>query len=147
MKKLIRYCNWELKNEFVSSGYFSVMLLTYCIIDLILGINNVNILLIFEMFSINYLLSILHRFVLDDKKEYSPTSFLLRATGLCIGSVLAVVVVAEFGGWFVGMPIWADITIYAILVISYLTVWTILKLAQDTENLNDQLANYKNKTK
>jgi hypothetical protein len=119
----------------------------YCIIDLILGINTVNILLIFEMFSINYLLSILHRFVLDDKKEYSTTSFLLRAIGLCIGSVLAVVAVAKFCGWFVGMPIWADITIYAILVISYLTVWTILKLAHDTENLNDQLANYKNKTK
>ncbi|MGB4660576.1 MAG: hypothetical protein WBI07_15480 [Mobilitalea sp.] len=147
MKKLIRYCNWELKNDFATGGYFSAMLIMYCIIDLILGIKNVDILLIFEMFIINYLLSIVHRFVLDDKKEYSTKNFLLRASGLCVGSVLAVAAIGKIGGWFEGMPLWAEISIYAVLVLSYLTVWTILKLAHDTETLNDQLANYKNKSK
>jgi len=147
MKKLIKYCNWELKNDFVTGGYFSAMLITYCIIDLILGIKNVDILLIFEMFLINYLLSILHRFVLDDKKEYSSKNFLFRASGLCVVSVLAVAVSGNLGGWFDGMPLWAELSIYAVLVLSYLTVWTLLKLAHDTEKLNDQLANYKNKSK
>lgn len=145
MKKIIRYCNWELKNDFVASTYFAIILLMYSIIRLILNIKNVDILVVFEMYITIYALSTLQKLILDDEKEYSEKTFILRAAFISITSVIVTVAVSVLGGWFKGMPLWAAITIYVMLIISYLTVWIILKLSKkyDTQKLNKQLANYK----
>lgn len=149
MIKIIKYFNWELKNEFIACAYFSVILLMYCIIELILGTKNVNILVIFEMFLTTYVLSTFQRFILDDEKEYSEKAFIIRATFFSVISVIVTVVASVLGGWFDGMPLWAAITIYVILIISFLTVWIILKLGKkyDTQRLNEQLNNYKKNIK
>lgn len=149
MKKLIRYCNWELKNEFIACGYFSVMLLMYCIIDWIFGIKDVNIFIIFEMFLTNYVLSTLHKIILDTEKDYPSKSFILRAILLSVISVIVVIIVSVLCGWFDGMPRWTGLTIYSMLIISYLTVWIIINLGKkyDTNKLNEQLANFKKNNK
>jgi len=149
MIKMIKYFNWELKNEFIAGAYFSVILLTYCIIKLILGIKNVDILVVFEMFLTTYILSILQRLILNEEKEYSEKAFIFRASFISVISVIVTVVASVLGEWFDGMPLWAAITIYAILIISFLTVWVILKLGKkyDTERLNEQLINYKKNNK
>lgn len=145
MKKLVMYFNWELKNELIASGYFAVMLIMYCIIKLIIGLKDVDIFVIFEMFLTNYALSILHKLFLDDEKEYSEKSFILRAAVLSIISVIVTAAASILGRWFNGMPSWTGITIYAMLILSYVTVWCIFKLGKkyDTKQLNEQLANFK----
>jgi len=149
MKKIVRYFNWELKNEFVACAYFAVILLMYCIIKLILGTKNIDILVVFEMFITIYALSTLQKLILDDEKEYSEKTFILRAAFISVLSVIVTAVVSILGEWFKGMPLWAAITIYVVLIISYLTVWIILKLGKkyDTQKLNEQLANFKKNNK
>lgn len=145
MKRFIRWCNWELNNEFLACGYFTVMLIMYCIIDLIFGTKEIPILIIFEMFLVNYLLSTVHKLILDIERDYSAKSFILRAVILSILSITVVIIVSILCNWFEGMPLWTGITIYSILIISYLTVWIIVNLGKkyDTKKLNEQLAKYK----
>lgn len=149
MKNFIKWCNWELKNEFVACGYFTVMLIMYCIIKLILGFKNVDILIMFEMFSTNYVLTLLQKLILDTDKEYSERSFILRGSVISVISVIATIIAGELGGWFDGMPLWAGISIYSMLILSYLTVWILLKIGKkyDTQQLNEQLANFKKNNK
>lgn len=149
MKKLIKWCNWELNNEFIACGYFAVMLSMYCIIELIFGEKDVNIFILLEMFLVNYLLATLQKLILDMDKDYSKKSFILRATLLSLTSIAVVVLVSRLGGWFNGMPLWAGPLVYAMLVLAFLTVWIIIDLGkkQDTKQLNEQLNNFKNKGK
>lgn len=149
MIKLVKYFNWELKNEYIACSYFSVILLMYCIILLILGTKNVDILVVFEMFLTTYVLSTFQRFILDDEKEYSEKTFIVRATFFSVISVIVTVIASVLGRWFDGMPLWAAITIYVMLIISFLTVWIISKLGKkyDTQRLNEQLINYKKNNK
>jgi Protein of unknown function (DUF3021). len=145
MKKIIRYCSWELKNDFASSTYFAIIILMYCITRFILGIKEVDIFVIFEMYITIYVLSTLQKLILDDEKEYDEKTFIGRAAFISIFSVIVIVAVSILGKWFEGMPLWTAITIYTMLIISYLTVWIILKLEKkyDTKKLNQQLANFK----
>jgi hypothetical protein len=145
MKKFIRYCSWELKNDYAASAYFTVMLLMYCIIDLICGVKNVDIIIIVEMFLTNYLLSTLNKIFLDEDKEYSAKSFVIRGAVISVISVIIVIAAGRLGGWFDGLPLWAGLTIYLMLILTYLTIWVILKLGKkyDTQKLNEQLANFK----
>lgn len=149
MKKLLKWCNWELNNEFISCGYFTVMLSMYCIIKLIIGKTEVNIFILLEMFLVNYLLATLQKLILDMDKDYSKKSFILRASLLSLSSIALVVIISRLGGWFYGMPLWAGPLVYVMLVLAFLTVWIIIDLGkkQDTKMLNEQLNNYKNKTK
>lgn len=149
MKKIIRYFIWELKNEFIASAYFTVILLMYCITRLILGTKNVDILVVFEMFITIYALSTLQKLILDYEKEYSEKTFILRAFFISVISVIVTVAASVLGGWFEEMPLWAALTIYSMLIISYLTVWIILSLGKkyDTQKLNEQLAKYKASSK
>jgi|GEM_PF-3434485 hypothetical protein len=149
MKKIIGYCIWELKNDFIASTYFAVIFLMYCITRLIIGTKNVDIFVVFEMYVTIYALSTLQKLILDDDKEYSEKAFILRATFISVISVIVIAAVSVLGGWFEGMPLWASITIYAMLILSYLTVWIILKLGKkyDTQKLNEQLAKYKGNSK
>lgn len=145
MKKIIRYCSWELKNDFASSTYFTIIILMYCITRFILGIKEVDILVIFEMYITIYVLSTVQKLILDDEKEYSEKTFICKAVFISIFSVIVIVAASILGKWFEGMPLWTAITTYAMLIISYMTVWIILKLEKkyDTKKLNQQLANYK----
>jgi hypothetical protein len=145
MIKLIKWLYWELKNEFVACGYFTAMLLMYGIIKLIDGDRNIDILIIFEMFLVNYLLATLQKIFLDGEKDYTAKNYIVRGTALSIISLITVIAVSKIGGWFDGLPFWADITIYIMLILSYLTVWIILNLGRryDTQKLNEQLANFK----
>jgi len=147
MKRFIKWCIWEMNNELIACTYFAVMLIMYAIIDLILGKNTINIAIIFEMYLVNYLLSIVQKIILDTQKDYSRRSFLLRAIIINILSVILVVIVSTLGGWYQGMPLWAGILIIAMLLLSYLTVWIIVSLSKkyDTKLLNDQLSNFKRK--
>lgn len=147
MKRLIKWCNWELYNEFLACGYFTVMVFMYGIIVLILGKKEINVIILFEMYFINYALSTLQKILLDSQKEYSKRTFLTRATFLSILSAILVAIVSSIGGWFHGMPIWSGALIISMLLLSYITVWVILSLSKkyDSKQLNDQLANYKRK--
>lgn len=145
MKRFIRWCNWELHNEFLACSYFAVMLIMYCIINLIFGTREVDIFIIFEMFLANYLLSTIHKLILDTEQDYSAKSFMIRAVILSIFSIAVVIIVSILFKWFDGMPLWAGITIYSVLILSYLTVWIIINLGKkyDTKKLNEQLINFK----
>jgi len=147
MNRLLKWCVWEMNNEFIACTYFTVMLLMYAIIDLVIGKNTITTAVIFEMYLVNYLLSIVQKVILDTQKDYSRRSFLLRAIIISLLSVILVVIVSTLGGWYKGMPLWAGILIIAMLLLSYLTVWIIISLSKkyDTKLLNDQLANFKRK--
>ncbi|BCN30187.1 DUF3021 family protein [Anaeromicropila herbilytica] len=145
MKRLIRWSNWELKNEFIACGYFTGMLFWYCIIEIISGVHEVSILIMLEMFLTNYALSTLQQILLNSDKEYTTKSFIVRGTIISIISIIVVLITSELGGWFKGMPIWASIATYILLIASYVTVWILFKLGKkyDTKELNEQLENFK----
>lgn len=148
MRKIIRWCNWELNNEFAACGYFVVMLSMYCIIKLIFGVYKVDILILSEMFVVNYLLATLQKLIFDYEREYSVKSILYRSFELCLLSVVILATVSILGGWFTGMPSWAGLLIYLMLLVSYATVWIIKALNRkyDTKKLNEQLKNFQNKS-
>jgi hypothetical protein len=145
MRKIIKWCSWEMKNEFMASGYFAAMLFMYCIIQWIYGEKQVDIVILIEMFAVNYVLSTLHKIFLDDEKDYSTNDFVIRATILSVVSLGAIIIASKIWGWFDGMPLWVGLSTYLILVISYIMVWILFKLRKkyDTEELNEQLSNYK----
>jgi hypothetical protein len=145
MKRIVKYFNWELKNEFLACSYFTVMILLYGILKWILGDTNIKIYIIIEMFLTNYAISTIQRIFFDDDKAYSEKEFHIRAVSLSIICLLITILCSILGGWFHGMPIWSGPFVYAMLVISYLTVWYILKLAKryDTQELNKQLETFK----
>lgn len=145
MKKIIKYFNWELKNEFLACGYFTVMILLYGILKWILGDINIKFYIIIEMFLANYIISVIQRIILNENKDYSEKDFHCRAVSLSTLSLLITILFGILGGWFHGMPNWSGPLVYAMQVISYLTVWYILKLAKhyDTEELNKQLESFK----
>ncbi len=149
MKKIIRWCYWELNNEFVASGYFVVMLSMYCITLLIFGEWKVDMLILLEMFLVNYLLATLQKLIFDYDREFSTRSTIYRAVWLSLLSVILILIVSTLGGWFKGMPFWVGALIYLMLLLSYATVWLIkfLNKKYDTRRLNEQLEQFKNKTR
>lgn len=145
MRRLVHFLNWDMKNEFLASGYFAAMLFMYIILKLILGEGDITVLVIIEMFLVNYLMSIVSRFVLDDRKDYRPAEFIVRGVAINLIAVTLVVVISVIGKWFDGMPLWSAILLYTMIVISYLTVWIIEILSKkyDTDDLNKQLNDFK----
>lgn len=145
MKNIIKWCSWELKNEFYASGYFSTMLAWYCILKLINREYQVDIIILLQMFVVNYIISTLQRFVLDDRKEYTKKTYLLRGGILSVISLILVLIMSELGEWFEGLPSWSGIITYSLLITAYLTVWIVMKLEKkyDTQELNQQLATFK----
>lgn len=145
MKRIVKYFDWELKNEFLACSYFTVMILLYGILKWILGDTDVKVYIIIEMFLANYAISTIQRIFFNNDKAYSDKEFHLRAVSLSITSLLITILCGILGDWFHGMPVWAGPFVYAMLVLSYLTVWYILKLAKryDTQELNKQLESFK----
>lgn len=145
MRKLIHYLNWDMKNEFIASGYFAAMLFMYIILKLILGDRNIDAIVIIEMFLFNYVMAIINRIVLDDRKDYRPSDFILRGVIINVIAIVMVVVLSIVSGWFEGMPVWSAILLYSMIVIAYVTVWILMILAKkyDTDDLNEQLKGFK----
>lgn len=141
MKKLIHFLNWDMKNEFLASGYFTAMLFIYIILKLIMGEWNVDVLVVIEMFIINYVLATINRFLLDDDRDYRPAEFVIRGVTINVIAVTSVVIVSICCNWFEGMPVWSAFILYAMIIIAYITVWVlkILDKKDDTDNLNQQL--------
>ncbi len=180
MKQLMKWCSWELKNEYAACTYFTVMIIVYCLIHLLCGTKNVDILVIFEMYLVNYVLSTIEKLFFNLDKDYyinSPTKerrilsriskaaisqdlcpkctgirvnrFILRAVIMSILSLIIIIIVSSLGGWFDGMPEWSGITIYTMLILSYIMVWFIVSFTKkhDTKQLNNQLENFKRNNK
>ena len=145
MKRFIRWCIWEMNNEFIACTYFTVMLIVYALIDLFFGKYDISIAIILEMYLMNYLLSVIQKLIVDTHRDYSKKNFLIRSVLFCILSITLVFIASGLGGWFHGMPLWTGILVIVMLLLSYLTVWIIVALGKkyDTQLLNDQLANFK----
>lgn len=145
MKKLINFLNWDMKNEFVASGYFAAMLFMYIILKFIFGERSIDAFVIAEMFLVNYLMAIINRFVLNDNRDYKPKEFIFRGLAINVMAVVLVVIISISCNWFEGMPIWSGIFLYSMIVIAYLTVWILMILQKkyDTDDLNAQLDNFK----
>lgn len=148
MKRFIQWCNWELNNEFVASGYFCVMLGCYMITEFIYGKKQVDFMILLEMFLLNYVLSTIQKLILDVEKDYDNKTYYQRATGLCIGSFLCTVLVCHCFDWFKGRSIIAEVFMYGCMIVAYLFVWIISRCAKkyDTKQLNEQLERFKQHT-
>lgn len=145
MKKMVKWLNWEMKNDLLSSAYFAVMLSLYCFIGWFFGERQVDIIILGEMFLVNYAIAILQKVLVDDEKDYTPRGFIVRAVSCSVIAVALVVAVSILCGWFDKMPDWAGMVIYSGVIASIVTVWIILSLGKkyDTVELNEQLSNFK----
>lgn len=145
MKRLLRFLDWELKNEFHTGGYFSVMLFCYAVVELCNGYQDLNIVVLTEMFLLNYLISIIQKLVLDEEKDYDPKTYKKRTTFLIVLSTVLIVISCHCFGWFQNRSIWAEIFLYLMMIAAYITVRVIERIAKkyDTKQLNDQLMQYK----
>jgi len=147
MKKLVKWLNWEMKNDLLSSAYFAVMLSLYCIIGWFFGERQIDIIILGEMYLVNYAIAVLQKVLVDDEKDFTPKGFIIRAVICSVIAVALVVFLSILGGWFVGMPNWTGMVIYLGVISSIVTVWICLSLGKkyDTRNLNEQLSNFKEK--
>lgn len=145
MKQLIRWCDWELKNEFTASGYFCVMLFSYGMVELIYGKQEINVWVIVQMFLLNYVISTLHRIVFNQERDYDNKVYYKRAIALVVISSAAIVFVCHFFSWFEGCSIFAELFMYLCMIFSYFFVWLIARLMKtyDTKQLNEQLERFK----
>ncbi|HEX3021968.1 MAG TPA: hypothetical protein VHP81_06215 [Lachnospiraceae bacterium] len=145
MKGIIKWFYWDIKNDFVASGYFAGMLFCYCLIEVFQGKWEVSIVILLEMFLTTYVLTIMQKLILDHEKEYSKQAFLVRGSIVSTVSIVTIFVVSRIFSWFEGMPYWAEIVIYIWLILCYLTAWFIVKLGKkyDTVELNEQLDTFK----
>lgn len=149
MKYIIKWCDWELKNEFMTSGYFCVMVFSYGIVELLYGRSQVNIWVLFEMFLLNYVISTVQKLVLSENKEYTTKEYYRKVIILIIASFVAIVFTCHFFGWFKGSSIYAELFMYITVICSYLYVWMWMRWMKkrDTKELNEQLDRFKEKQK
>lgn len=145
MIKMVKLLNWEMKNDLLSSVYFVVMLSLYCMIGWFFGERQVDIIILGEMFLVNYAIAILQKMLVDDEKDYTPRGFIIRAVICSVIAVALVVAVSILCGWFDGLPTWTGMVIYSGVIASFATVWILLSLIKkyDTRRLNEQLSNFK----
>jgi len=147
MKRLLRWAQWELENEFHTCGYFVVMLSCYGITEWIYGKREFQIIYALEMYLLNYLICFVQKLLLDEEKDYSKEVFHRRSIGLTIYSGAMVVVGCRGFGWFADRSIYAELFMYICMLSAYAFVWLMRVLVQkaDTKQLNEQLAQYKEK--
>lgn len=147
MKRLFRYFDWELKNEYRASGYFCVMLFCYGVVELIYGNQTLNILVMTEMFLLNYVIVVMQKLVLDEEKDYDIKTYKRRTLWLTVVSTILIMICCHGLGWFQGRSIWAEIFLYLTMIAAYITVRVIEGVAKhyDTQELNKQLEEYKRK--
>lgn len=149
MKKFVQWCDWELRNEFMACAYFSMMLFCYVVVEFLYGKEDINIWVIVQMFLLNYVLAVLHRFLLDQEKGYDNAEYYARAGSLVVISLISMIAVCHCFSWFKGYSPMAEWFMYICMVCGYLFVWFIARKRKeyDTKELNQQLEQYKKNQK
>ncbi len=145
VKRLIKYCDWELKNEFMCCGYFCAMLFCYVVTECIYGKMEISIWTLLQMFLLNYVISTVHQLTFNQEAEYSNKEYYKRAIVLVTVSSAAIILAAHVFSWFKGRSLYAELFMYLCMLSAYLFVWWINKMRRkyDTKELNEQLQRFK----
>lgn len=145
MRRLIKYCRWELKNEVRACGYFVAMVSCYGIAEAVYGNWQLDTKVLFEMLILNYVQSLIQSIFLDETKEYDNKTLLHRGCFLGVLFLSITVLTCRGFGWFSDCSIYAEILMYVFMVIAYVVVWGIIQLSRyyDTKDLNEELEKFK----
>jgi hypothetical protein len=147
MKGFLRYYKWELNNELFASIYFTGLISMYCIEVLLKGERNVDILIMFEMLILCYIISLFQTVIFTGKYSNSSKSLIIRSILWFTITMLLVVVTSISFKWFVHLQSWAMLAFYIYMILFLITIWIGIHMANkiDTKNLNSMLSHYQEK--
>ena len=149
MRRIMHWLSWELENEIRASGYFVVMLSCYFIVGCFYRKYEVHISTAIEMFLLSYVITFLHRLVLDEDKDYERSSIRKRGAALIVISSIMTILCCRGFAWFDDWSIYAELFLYLMLALAYVTVWLFdeIRRREDTNELNEWLHRYKEEEK
>lgn len=147
-KKFKKYFTWEMAIEFYAAGYTLAILALYCIFAFINGQRSADILMMFQMLIVSYIIAVIQNIIFIGNKRFTKSQYSFRVALWHITSNTIGIIAAIIFKWFSAFSIWAIVLYIMFLISMFFVVWLFMGVNRDidTESLNNLLIKYKSNT-
>lgn len=149
MKKMKELYLWAMNAKLFMGIYFAAIVLLSGILLACFGKESISIIVLLEIMVVSVFIALTQVFLLPDSTDFMRGIFFIRSLVWLILSGSVIFVIAHFGGWFAGLPIWSSFALALAMVAGCIAMLIGLRLEQesDTVHLNHDLEIYKQKEK
>lgn len=147
MTGFFKFYRWGMNMKLHMAIYSIALLCIACVIKLLLGDTNIEILAVFEIIFVSFVVAVIESFCFPLDKDLTKHQLTRNTVIWAVCANILFIASAWVFNWFAGIPEFAVVVLLVLLEGGLFAMWVGMKLIQrvDTKSLNNDLHNFQNK--